>query len=47
MFRPLRTLFLVLAAFVAGIFFERGAQREACLEAGGSYAAGLCTKGIE
>lgn len=38
---------MVLAAFVAGVFFERGSQRETCLDAGGSYAAGLCTKGTE
>jgi hypothetical protein len=45
MFRPVRTLLLVLVAFAAGIFFERNAQREACLGLGGTYAGGLCRTG--
>ncbi|MFK7869148.1 MAG: hypothetical protein AB8B58_07910 [Roseobacter sp.] len=47
MFKPFRTLILIGAAFLAGVFFERGTQREACFAQGGDYAAGLCTKGSE
>jgi hypothetical protein len=47
MFRPVRTLLLVLFAFAAGVFFERNAQREACAALGGAYAGGLCRTGAQ
>jgi len=43
MFRIIRTLVLVMIAFVAGIFFERNNQRELCEESGGTWLrAGFC-----
>jgi len=43
MFGLFRTLILVLVAFVAGVFFERNGQREACAAAGGTWQnAGYC-----
>jgi len=47
MFKPIRTLLLVLFAFVAGIFFERAGQRETCIAVGGLYDQGLCREGRE
>ncbi|MEM6889560.1 MAG: hypothetical protein AAF636_15665 [Pseudomonadota bacterium] len=47
MFRPIRTIVMVLAAFVAGIFYERNLQRDACAVFGGSYAQGLCREATE
>lgn len=43
MFGIIRTLILVLLAFVAGVFFERSNQRALCEETGGSWLrAGVC-----
>ena len=42
MFRLIRTLILVMIAFVAGLLFERSQAAEACVAAGGTMAAGLC-----
>ncbi|WP_299673752.1 hypothetical protein [uncultured Roseobacter sp.] len=42
MFRPIRTLMLVLVAFLAGLFVERANQRDSCLDRGGAMSEGLC-----
>ncbi|WP_299968058.1 hypothetical protein [uncultured Roseobacter sp.] len=42
MLRPLRTLFLILLAFVAGILTERSNQKSACADAGGEVTGGVC-----
>ena len=42
MFKPIRLLFLMLLAFVAGLLFERNATSEKCSQAGGQMDAGLC-----
>lgn len=42
MFRPIRMLFVIFFAFVAGIFFERASQSETCLDRGGAISEGLC-----
>ena len=42
MFRPIRTLFLILIAFVAGLLFERSQTAEKCRALGGAYSVGLC-----
>ncbi|WP_298974749.1 hypothetical protein [uncultured Roseobacter sp.] len=42
MFRPIRTLILIVVAFVTGIFFERAAHRDACVDRGGAMSEGLC-----
>ena len=42
MFRPIRLLFLVVFAFLAGLLFERNAASEKCAAAGGDMEAGLC-----
>lgn len=46
MFRPIRTLILILFAFVAGVFFERAAEGDRCLDRGGALSEGLCI-GVE
>jgi hypothetical protein len=43
--RPIRTLILVLIAFVAGMLYERSGAAEKCTAAGGTPLAGLC-KGL-
>ncbi len=35
MFRPVRTLFLMVLVFLAGVFFERYQHGERCAAAGG------------
>ncbi|MFK7879901.1 hypothetical protein [Roseobacter sp.] len=42
MFRPIRSLILILVAFVAGMFFEQAAHRDTCLDRGGEMSEGLC-----
>ena len=42
MFRPIRTLMLLLFAFVAGVLFEKAQTNEACDARGGSMSEGLC-----
>ncbi len=42
MFRPIRTLILLVVAFLAGIFFERYQHLERCTAAGGAVRNGLC-----
>jgi hypothetical protein len=42
MFRLIRILFLILIAFLGGIFFERAQVRELCGAAGGTLTRGLC-----
>ncbi|ABG30954.1 hypothetical protein RD1_1310 [Roseobacter denitrificans OCh 114] len=41
-FKPIRLLFLILAAFLAGLLFERNNTSEKCRTAGGTMDAGLC-----
>jgi hypothetical protein len=42
MFRLLRTLILVMFAFVAGMLFERQSQRETCEITGGQWIRNIC-----
>lgn len=42
MFRPIRTIMLVLFAFVAGVLFEKSGQNELCSDRGGEMSEGLC-----
>ena len=42
MFRLLRTIILVLLAFVAGMLFERGNAREACEAIGSLWIMDVC-----
>ncbi len=43
MFRLVRLSVLLLIAFVAGIFFERGNQKDLCGASGGQWVrAGYC-----
>ncbi len=42
MFKPFRLIFLLGAAFLTGLLFERQSAGEACRGAGGSMDAGLC-----
>ncbi|WP_238840843.1 hypothetical protein [Roseobacter cerasinus] len=46
MLRPIRTLFLLLLAFLAGLFVERANHRDSCLDRGGTLSEGLCI-GVE
>jgi len=41
-FRPIRTLILLMVAFMAGLLFERSEQSEKCAAIGGTFTAGLC-----
>lgn len=41
-----RTLFLIAAAFLAGIFYERSGQNGACVARGGEMSENLCL-GVE
>ncbi|WGW04264.1 hypothetical protein [Tropicibacter oceani] len=43
MFRPVRLVVLLMIAFVAGIFFERNSQAEACAALGGDWRIGICS----
>lgn len=42
MFRLLRTLFLVIFAFIAGMLFERDASRDVCENGGGLWIEDIC-----
>ncbi len=42
MFRLARLIILCLIAFIAGVFFERQAQADKCLAAGGSLKGSIC-----
>ena len=44
--RPIRLVVLMMLAFAAGVFFERGHQRELCESSGGVWSrTGICTAG--
>ncbi|MFN3663269.1 MAG: hypothetical protein ACK4TM_11040 [Yoonia sp.] len=38
----LRTFILVMVAFVAGMLYERGGQREICENGGGLWVSNIC-----
>ena len=42
MLRPVRFVVVCLLAFTAGVFFEKGAQRDACAQAGGTMRGAIC-----
>lgn len=42
MFSLIRTAFLILIAFVVGLFFERSQAGEACTAEGGDMVRGIC-----
>lgn len=42
MFRLIRSIILVLIAFVAGLLYERSEVRTACQDAGGVVQGGIC-----
>ncbi len=42
MFRLIRTVILVLIAFVAGLMFERSQAGDTCRAAGGEMQNGIC-----
>lgn len=42
MLRPVRTLVMLLVAFVAGLLYERNLQTDRCLDRGGHMSQGLC-----
>ncbi|MGA9250948.1 MAG: hypothetical protein WBV78_20750 [Roseobacter sp.] len=42
MFKPVRLLILISAAFLAGLMVERYNVSEKCKQAGGTMDAGLC-----
>jgi hypothetical protein len=42
MFRPVRTLFLLVFAFLAGVFYERNESLERCQASGGILVDGIC-----
>ncbi len=42
MFRLLRTLILVMFAFVAGMLFERESRQETCQDGGGLWIENIC-----
>ena len=42
MFRPVRTLILMVVVFVSGLFYERYQHLERCEAAGGTVRDGLC-----
>lgn len=46
MFRLLRTIILVMFAFVAGMLFERNATEERCRNGGGLWVSDICI-GVE
>ena len=45
MFQLIRLAILCLAAFIAGVFFERAGVSDACRQAGGLPQSGLCMMG--
>lgn len=46
MFRPVRTILLMMFTFVAGVFYERATYKETCANRGGEISEGLCL-GVE
>ena len=42
MFRLLRTLILVMFAFVAGMLYERESRRDTCERGGGLWIENIC-----
>jgi hypothetical protein len=42
MFRPFRTLILLVFAFLAGVFYERNGHLERCEAKGGRIVDSLC-----
>jgi hypothetical protein len=46
MFRLLRTLILVMFAFVAGMLFERSKAKDICQNGGGLWITNICV-GVE
>ncbi|MFK7751514.1 MAG: hypothetical protein AB8B51_03095 [Sedimentitalea sp.] len=42
MFRLVRTVFLILLAFVAGTFYERDRMKTLCVTADGAWRSNLC-----
>ena len=42
MFRLIRTILLIGAAFVTGVFYERNNARTVCLDGGGTWERGVC-----
>jgi len=42
MFRPIRTIFLMVLVFLGGVFFERSQYSDRCTERGGEMRVGLC-----
>jgi hypothetical protein len=42
MFRLLRTIILVMFAFVAGMLFEREGKRDTCQTGGGLWVENIC-----
>lgn len=42
MFRPIRSLIMILIAFVVGMLFEDSLHRKTCLDRGGEMSEGLC-----
>jgi hypothetical protein len=45
MFRPIRTLVLILVAFTMGVFYERFEQSDRYLDRGGAMSGPLCLIG--
>ncbi len=42
-FKPVRTILILGAAFIAGVFYERNMATDRCLDAGGRVAdSGFC-----
>lgn len=42
LFRPVRTIVIILLAFVAGVVFERQSHADQCLDLGGKMENGFC-----
>jgi hypothetical protein len=42
MFRPIRTLLLIVAAFYLGKFMEMSGYADQCRDRGGAMSEGLC-----
>ncbi|MFY9240318.1 MAG: hypothetical protein WAO78_15855 [Roseovarius sp.] len=47
MFRPIRTLMLLGAVFLAGLGFEKYKHSERCTAIGGSVSGGICQGGAQ
>jgi hypothetical protein len=45
MFRLIRLPLILLVAFICGVVYERGQQRDLCAQSGGNWSAqGYCTR---